>query len=139
MLSHAPSPSFAIVTTTSVTPVASAPVAFMSTLLRAARSFGRRRQCCTIPTCERVNEASAPIANKGFRRSVIPSKTTSRRPAMSASTTIPCEKTSRRPRCANDSGRWLSSAKSRQMRGKSAKLVLAERARMETTAAIVRW
>jgi hypothetical protein len=49
---------------------------------------------------------------------------------------IPLEKTSRRPRLAKNDGRNPSSASSRQTRGKSAKLVCAEKVRMMKMLAI---
>ncbi len=49
----------------------------------------------------------------------------------------PYEKTRRRPRIANVSGRNRSSARTRQRRGKSAKLVFAESASTATTEPMV--
>ena len=87
-VTHAPSTNFAISTMTVVAPVAIAPSPLMNVL--CSRPFARGpfllSQCRTIPACESVKARNAPTANSGIRRSVIPPKTMSNRPAEHTST-----------------------------------------------------
>ena len=75
---HAPSTNFATSTTSSVTPVATAPAAL--TRMLATRGLpGARTQCTTMPACDSVKARKAPMAKSGISLSVIPPKTMSNR------------------------------------------------------------
>ena len=89
-LTQAPEVNFATSTTTSVTPVATAPRPLTS-MFRTAPGPRFLHQWPTIPACESVNARNAPIAKSGISRSVTPPKTISRIAASAKSTTMPCE------------------------------------------------
>ncbi|MFI5591522.1 hypothetical protein ACIA5G_41180 [Amycolatopsis sp. NPDC051758] len=77
-ISQPPSPNFVAVTTTAAIPVSSAPKPLSAAL--PCRPRGRsRRQCRTMPNCERVKPTKTPIANSGTRVFMSPSETMSRR------------------------------------------------------------
>ena len=89
-MTQAPSRNLETSTTTSVTPVQTAPAALIAIDFRACGPPSRH-QCATIPACESVNARNAPTANSGIRWSVIPPKAI-RSPADSAARTrMPCE------------------------------------------------
>lgn len=86
-----------------------------------------RTQYTTIPNCESVKARNAPTAYSGMSLSVIPLNAISSSPAQAAKNSTPTEFTSLRPIAANPAGRNPSLAISRQSRGKSTKLVFADR------------
>ena len=85
---HAPSVSFETAMTTSVTPVAAAPIAFI-VIARFAPGPPERRQCATMPSCDSVNARNAPIAKSGISRSVTPPKAMSSSAATTARKMMP--------------------------------------------------
>ena len=91
-----------------------------------------------MPVCESMKAVKAPMANSGISRSVMPSNTNNSSPAVAAKNKIPTVNTSRRPSWANARGKKPSVATSRQSRGKSTKLVLADKHRTANTLVSVR-
>ena len=71
---HAPSCAFVTATTSSTTPVTSAPTPLMAALVLqpGPRSL---RQCTTMPACDKVNDRNTPIMYSGISACVSPAKT----------------------------------------------------------------
>ena len=65
-MTQAPSRNLETRTTTSVTPVQTAPAALIAIDFRACAPPSRH-QCTTIPACESVKARKAPTANSGIR------------------------------------------------------------------------
>ena len=62
-------------------------------------------QCTTRPVCDSVKPMNTPMANRGISVLVFPRTATSSAAAMTASTTMPFEKTCRSPRSVKRCGR----------------------------------
>ena len=116
---HAPSVNFETTTTRATTPVVKLPTPLMTALARQFGSF-RRKWCRTMPAWLRVNPVNTPNAYSGISALMLPLKMMTRMPAMTASTMMPLENTSRSPRLANWRGRNPSRAMIDDRRGKSA-------------------
>src|SRR5260221_12253490 len=120
---QAPDVNFVAAITIKTIPVTVAPMELMMALPNHPGGLSRRQRC-TMPNWDKVNDVNTPIAYNGSKACSRASNRITSTAEQTPSATMPLEKLSRSPRWANWRGRKRSVDRKYDNRGKSAKAVL---------------